>query len=123
MKLFFILLLISFSLQAKIPETLKWAADTESGAPYAMVNPDNTKEMIGFEVEIMQEIASELHVKLEFVQNSWDGLIPGLKGHNYDVAINGIEITPERQKEVSFTRPYYATYEQLVVRKNQDGLD
>ncbi len=104
-------------------KTLKWAADTESGAPFAMVNPDSTEQLIGFEVEIMQEIAKQLNVKLEFVQNSWDGLIPGLKSKNYHVAINGIEITPERQKEVRFTRPYYVTFEQLVVRKNQDNID
>lgn len=108
---------------AQLPSTLRWAADTESGAPYAMVNPENSKELIGFEVEIVQEIARELGMKSEFVQNQWDGLIPGLQGHNYDIAINGIEITPERQRMVNFSRPYYITYEQLAVRKDQEGIE
>lgn len=123
MKIFVLLFLFSLPAFAKIPSPLRWAADTESGAPYSMVNPEANNQMIGFEVEIMQEIAKELGVKLEFVQNAWDGLIPGLQGHNYDVAINGIEITPERQKEVNFTRPYYSTFEQLVVRKKQEDLE
>ncbi|MGZ3789189.1 MAG: ABC transporter substrate-binding protein/permease [Bacteriovorax sp.] len=108
---------------AKIPNPLKWAADTESGAPFAMVTNDPKNPLIGFEVEIMQAISKELGVKLEFVQNAWDGLIPGLKNNNYDVAINGIEITPDRQTEVSFSRPYYSTFEQLVVRSNQEGIE
>jgi polar amino acid transport system substrate-binding protein len=120
--LFLCILLLSNKSIAE-EKTLKWAADTESGAPFAMVDPKATSKLIGFEVEIMEEIASELGYKLEFVQNSWDGLVPGLKNKNYDVAINGIEITPERQKEVNFSRAYYSTYEQLVVRKEQEGID
>lgn len=120
---FLLLFLISFNLFAQIPKTLRWAADTESGAPFAMVDPVNPSMMIGFEVDIMKAIAHELNINLEFVQNSWDGLIPGLKTNNYDVAINGIEITPDRQKEVNFTRPYYITFEQLTVRKDQQGID
>jgi polar amino acid transport system substrate-binding protein len=108
---------------ASLPNPLKWAADTESGAPYAMITSDPKLPLIGFEVEIMEAIADELGVKLEFVQNAWDGLIPGLKNNNYDVAINGIEITPDRQMEVSFSRAYYSTYEQLVVRNNQQGIE
>lgn len=122
-KFVFILLIMAFNIKAEIPKIIKWAADTESGAPFAMIDPRATNKMIGFEVEIMDEIARDLGVKLEFVQNSWDGLIPGLKAHNYDVAINGIEITAERQREVSFSRPYYATFEQLTVRKNQEGIE
>jgi polar amino acid transport system substrate-binding protein len=124
MKLTFILfaLFISINSFAKIPNTIKWAADTESGAPFAMINPDKTSELIGFEVDIISEISKELGVKLEFVQNSWDGLIPGLKVDNYHVAINGIEITPDRQAEVNFTRPYYITSEQLVIRKGEPEL-
>jgi polar amino acid transport system substrate-binding protein len=124
MRIYILLWLSLFqTVHAEIPTTLKWAADTESGAPYSMVNPENSKQLIGFEVEIVQAIAKELGIKTEFVQNSWDGLIPGLQGHNYDIAINGIEITPERQKVVSFTRPYYITYEQLAVRKNEEHIE
>lgn len=123
MRWFFLFLLFSINTIAALPTTLKWAADTESGAPFAMVDPENPEKLIGFEVDIMEAIAQEMGVKLEFVQNSWDGLIPGLKTSNYDVAINGIEITPEREKEVSFTRPYYLTFEQITVRKDRYGIE
>lgn len=62
-------------------------------------------------------------MKAEFVQNQWDGLIPGLQNNNYDVAINGIEITDDRKQEVNFTDPYYLTYEQLVVNKDREDIN
>ncbi|MFZ4714238.1 MAG: ABC transporter substrate-binding protein/permease [Bacteriovoracaceae bacterium] len=116
--LLFFLALNSFA-QSTTQSSIRWAADTESGAPFAMVNPQDPSKIIGFEVEIMEEIGKDLGIKLEFVQNSWDGLIPGLKSNNYDLAINGIEITPDREQEINFTRPYYITSLQLVVKKNQ----
>lgn len=117
------LLILPSQALAKIPNPLRWAADTESGAPFAMITSDQKKPLIGFEVEIVEAIAEELGVKSEFVQNAWDGLIPGLKNNNYDLAINGIEITEDRKKEVNFTRAYYSTFEQLVVRSNQIDIE
>lgn len=101
---------------------LKWAADTESGAPYAFFDPNNLDSLIGFEVDIIKEIAKELGVRAEHIQNQWDGLIPGLYRNDYDVAINGLEITSDREEVVNFSDWYYITYEQLVVRKDQEGI-
>jgi polar amino acid transport system substrate-binding protein len=121
--IFLITFFTNLFVYAQSNNTIRWAADTEAGAPFVMVNPDNPSKLIGFEAEIMEEIARDLNLKLEFVQNSWDGLIPGLKIKNYDLAINGIEITPDRLAEINFSRPYYITYEQLVVRKTNEEIN
>jgi polar amino acid transport system substrate-binding protein len=102
---------------------LRWAADATSGAPYVYVDPNNTNEKIGFEKDVMAAIARKLNRKLVFVQNTWEGLIPGLERGDYDVAANGIEITPEREKEVLFSIPYYATFEQIVVRQDNKDIN
>ncbi len=105
-----------------LPKVLRWAADASSGAPYVFQNPENLDELIGFEVDIIKEIAKELNIKEEFVQNQWDGLIPGLSRKDYDIAINGIEITDDRKQVVNFSEPYYLTYEQIVVRKENTNI-
>lgn len=64
-------------------EPLRWAADTESGAPFVFQDPKNPERLIGFEKEIIEAIARELGRPATFVQNSWDGLIPGLLRGNY----------------------------------------
>ena len=39
------------------------------------------------------------------MQNQWDGLVPGLERGEYDVVINGLEITPERAEKINFSNP------------------
>lgn len=104
------------TVNAQDAKELRWAADTESGAPYVFFDSKDPTKMTGFEFDIVQSLAKTLGMKPVFVQNSWDGLVPGLERSEYDIAINGIEITDERKKVVLFSLPYYATQLQIVVR-------
>ena len=110
-----------FSHAASVPE-LRWAADAKSGAPYMFVDPAHPKKFVGFELDLMEKLAEKMGRKLVFVQNEWDSLIPGLDRGDYDIAANGLEITPERSEQILFSEPYYATFEQLVVRKNETRI-
>ena len=105
---------------------LLWGADAEGGAPYVFPDPNNPAVLKGFEVDIADAIARELGVKHKQSQNSWDSLVPALQRGDADMAMNGIEITPQREEIILFSRPYYVYTEQLVVRKDETrikGLD
>lgn len=108
--------LLTNSVHAEEKE-LRWAADTESGAPFVYQDPKNPERLLGFEKEIIESVAKKIKRTPILVSNQWDGLVPGLTQGNYDVIINGVEITEERKREVFFSNPYYLTFEQLVVRK------
>ena len=99
---------------------LRWAADPNSNAPYTFFN--SSKTLTGFEHEIINAIGRRLGRRTEFVQNDWNGLIPGLHRGLYDCVICGIEITPGKAQEVTFSIPYYFTFEQLVTRRSQQPL-
>ncbi len=101
---------------------LLWGSDAEGGAPYIFPDPKDPERLIGFEVELAAAIARELGVTAKQAQNAWDSLIPGLQRGDYDIAMNGIEITPQRKQEVLFSVPYYVYTEQLVVRKDEDRI-
>ncbi|HTG00597.1 MAG TPA: ABC transporter substrate-binding protein/permease [Nitrospirota bacterium] len=101
---------------------LLWGCDVSGGAPLAFVDPKDPEKLLGFEVDIAQAIARELGVKAQVVQTDWDSLVPGLERGNYDIAMNGLEITPEREKRVLMSRPYYAYTLQLVVRKDEQRI-
>jgi polar amino acid transport system substrate-binding protein len=94
---------------------LRWAADPNSNAPYTFYAPG--KPLGGFEYEIINAVARRLGRRAEFVQNDWNGLIPGLHRGLYDCVICGIEITVEKAAEVNFSVPYYFTFEQFVGRR------
>ncbi len=122
---FFLLLSCLFLIDgafAKNKPKLRWGADIESGAPFSYTSPDDPDKVIGFEAEIVEELAQELGMEVEFVQNSWDGLIEGLIRGDYDVVINGVEITSDRAQVVHFSQPYYYTSESLAVRKSTNDI-
>lgn len=117
-----LLLIVSSSALFSQKEKLRWAADAEGNAPFIFQDPKIPSKIIGFEVDIAAELAKELNMEPVFVQNQWDGLIPGLYRGDYDVAINGLEITNDRKAEVLFSDPYYITYEQIVVLNSIDNI-
>ena len=95
--------------------TLRWGGDVQGGEPYVYQDPEDGSRLTGFEVEIADALARRLGVRAAFVQNDWQTLIPSLERGDFDVALNGIEVTPARRARVAFTRPYYAFAETLVV--------
>lgn len=99
-----------------------WGADAEGGAPYIFPDPNNPEKYIGFEVDLAEAIANKLGVKAIHKQNAWDGLIPALERGDFDIAMNGIEITDDRKETILFSRPYYIYVEQLVVRKDENNI-
>jgi polar amino acid transport system substrate-binding protein len=102
---------------------LLWGADAEGGAPYVYPNPQKPEELIGFEHDLADALASRLGVKALMVQNQWDQLIPGLERGNFDIILNGLELTAENRQRIAMSLPYYVYAEQIVTRKDSTGLD
>ena len=101
---------------------LRWGGDSEGGFPYMFPNPKNPNELIGFEVDIVNALAEKMGRKPVYVNNAWDNLIPGLSRNMYDIAINGLEVTPEHEEAVLFSIPYYKTFLQLAVRRGENTI-
>ncbi len=99
-----------------------WGSDAEGGAPYVFPDPKDPSRLVGFEVDLANAIALELGVTARQSQNAWDSLIPALQRGDFDIAMNGIEITPQKQETVLFSVPYYIYSEQLVVRKDNNDI-
>jgi ABC-type amino acid transport substrate-binding protein len=57
--------------------------------------------------------------RLYFTNHAFDSLIPSLKFKKYDAVISGMDITPERSKQVSFTDPYYANSAVVIAKKGE----
>jgi polar amino acid transport system substrate-binding protein len=100
---------------------LRWGNDAQGGAPYAFQSPMDPNLLIGFEVELADELAKKLGVTARPIQGQWEKLLELLERGDFDVAMNGIEIADEKKRLCSFSRPYYAASEQLTVRRGDTG--
>lgn len=102
---------------------LRWAADAEGGAPYIFKDPADPNRNIGFEVDLARLLSQELGRPIDFVQYDYVSLVPGLLRGDFDLAMNGLEVTPDRRAKVRFSRPYYQYSLQLVARADERRFD
>lgn len=71
---------------------------------------------LGYDVELVMLVAQELDMKLETTTANFDALMPSIQSGKADIAAGCISITPEREKMVDLTVPYYDSSVVLVVR-------
>ncbi|MFT8324005.1 MAG: transporter substrate-binding domain-containing protein [Lentilactobacillus hilgardii] len=89
-------------------------------APYSYRK--NTK-LTGFEVDLARQIAKRSHLKVKYVPTKWDSLIAGLGSKKFDVVLNDITITPQRQKQYLFSTPYIYSRGILITRSNDTSIN
>ena len=82
---------------------------------------DESGTLVGFDVEVGQQIAEALGVETTFVEGEWDGLLAGLDAGRYDIMINGVDITEERSDAYDFSDPY--AYNRTAVIVSGDNTD
>jgi polar amino acid transport system substrate-binding protein len=101
---------------------LRWGADAEGGAPYVYTDPQNPGTLVGFEYDLADALAAKLGVKARMVQNQWDQLVPGLERGNFDIILNGLEITSENRQRIAMSQAYFVYAQQIVTRKDSTGM-
>jgi ABC-type amino acid transport substrate-binding protein len=72
-------------------------------------------QRIGFEVDLMNEIAARLSLAPVFVDTEWETILQQMQAGRYDCIVGGITITPERQRLLAWSTPYMTTTLSLVV--------
>src|SRR3954469_17766856 len=73
------------------------------------------QERIGFEVDLMNEIARRLSLHPVFVDTQWEVILSEMQRNLYDCIVGGITITPDRQRSLAWSVPYMTTTLSLVV--------
>src|SRR5215216_933417 len=79
-----------------------------------------TAEMQGFDVDVAKAIGDGLGVETCFATPSWDAITAGSWADKWDVSVGSMTITPERQKVVDFSVPYYGTPAVIAVRADSE---
>lgn len=103
-KLVIAALLASVSLSAAAAQTIRFATEA-SYPPFEAVDANN--KIVGFDVDLANALCKEMDATCTFTNQAFDSLIPSLKFRRIDAVMAGMDITPEREKQVLFSTPYY----------------
>jgi polar amino acid transport system substrate-binding protein len=95
-------------------QVLRWGGDASGGAPY-IIERGADRPPGGFEGELAEYLAGQLGVPAHFVQKDWDMLPSDLARGDIDVVLNGYEWSPDRERKMASTIPYYVYRLQLIV--------
>ena len=78
---------------------------------------EKTGELVGFDVDVAKRMAEILGLEVQFENPVWETIPAGLRQGRFDVSIGSMPITPESQKALAFTDPYYYTFGQVFVKE------
>lgn len=107
----------STSTIAKIQKNKKIIIGTAPGyMPFEM--KDVNGNFVGYDIDIGNAIGEALDVEVEYRQYEFSGLIPALQTGDIDLVIAGMAIRGTRALSVSFSNPYFATAQVLMVNSN-----
>ncbi len=89
--------------------------------PFEFVN-DQTNELEGFDIDLMNAIAVKANLDIEYVNVAWDALLAGMAQGTYDCAISSITITEDRSKAMLFSAPYFEAGQIITVLKSNTTI-
>jgi octopine/nopaline transport system substrate-binding protein len=102
------------SAQAMDRKTLTIATEGAS-PPWDMI--DTEGKLVGYDIDVGNELCRRIAVECKFVAQDWDGMIPALTVGKFDAIMSGMAITEKRKRSIAFSRPYAGGFNQLVMRK------
>ena len=102
------------------PKVLKVGTEP-TFAPFEF-QKEGSKDFDGFDMDLIRAIGKQMNMKVEILNMGFDALIPAINAGNIDLAIAGMSITPDRQKAVDMSDPYYVSGLVVVVGKDNAAV-
>ena len=87
-------------------------------APFESMSTDGKIE--GFDVDVMNAMAKVGGFNVEYKHQPWEGLFATLGNGDADAVISAVTITDERKQQMSFTEPYYAITQIVLVPQGKN---
>ncbi|REG58657.1 amino acid ABC transporter substrate-binding protein (PAAT family) [Paraburkholderia sp. BL6669N2] len=106
--------IISIHVYANNWSTIRFGVDP-TYPPFESKNA--TGRLVGYEIDIGNEICARLHAKCVWEENDFDGMIPALKARKFDAILSGMSITRQRAEQIAFTDKFWNSSLRLVARK------
>ena len=83
---------------------------------------DDNGNPCGYEVELVQAVADAAGIKIQIANVSFDGIIAGIQGGQYDIGASGLTVTDERKQTVDFTTPILQFALSIVTKNDNEDI-
>ncbi|KJV27164.1 ABC transporter substrate-binding protein [Aquitalea magnusonii] len=107
------LMATSFGAFAKDWKEVRFGVDP-SYAPFESKAPNG--QLVGFDIDLGNEICARLKAKCVWVENDFDGMIPALKAKKFDGVLSSMSINEARLKEINFSAKLFNTPTRMVAK-------
>src|SRR5579859_7577820 len=107
------------TVSAETQSTLRFGIEA-AYPPFESKSP--TGQLQGFDVDVGNAVCAKMGVKCEWVENSFDGLIPALQARKFDVINSAMNITDKRKQSIDFTPPIYVVPIVMVAKRGSPLL-
>ncbi|HVS99687.1 MAG TPA: basic amino acid ABC transporter substrate-binding protein [Solirubrobacterales bacterium] len=88
-----------------------------SDIPYPPFEQGKKGSYTGFDVELMEAIGKEIGREPEFIDSSFETIFRDVAQGKFEAVMSAATITPEREKVVSFSLPYYLSEQAILVKE------
>lgn len=95
--------------------------------PWNATNSDG--DIIGFEIDLVQDLCQRMGAKCDVVTQTWNGMIPALTTDKYDAIMAGMKISEERERTIRFSSCYgnepsiFAVSPESALKTTSIGID
>ena len=110
---------VSIGAHAKEWSTIRFGVDA-SYPPFESKGSDG--KLVGFDIDLGNEICARLKAKCVWVENDFDGMIPALKAKKFDGVLSSMSMTPARAEQIAFSSKLFNTPTRLVTKKGSGVL-
>jgi polar amino acid transport system substrate-binding protein len=114
--------------KAALPQAIKdkGSITVATDPTYPPIESKKGNAIVGLDPDLAAAMGQVLGVKFTFVASGFDGIVPALKGHRYDIAMSAMSDTKARQQVVNFI-DYFSAGTSVIVAtgnpKHVTGLD
>jgi len=98
-----------------------WVGLEAGYQPFEM--QDEKGNIVGFDVDMAYEMGKAIfgeggEKKVKIINTAWEGIIPALMTHKFDIIMSGMTVLQSRNLKINFCEPYYYIGQCLLINKN-----
>lgn len=91
-----------------------------SDIPFPPFEDGKAPDPTGFDIDLVNAIADKLGLETTYVDTAFDTIFTDLAQGKFDMVASATTITPEREKVVAFSDPYYEAQQAILVTPGSD---